>query len=85
MQAVSEMSLSYTPSVDRDDFGLTARERQVMALVIAGYTNKAVARKLGITETTAKYHLTNIIDKLEVSNRLELVLFALEQGLTQEG
>ena len=84
MQAVCEMNLSYTPSVGRQDFGLTARERQVIALVSAGYTNKDLARKLGITENTAKYHLTHIIDKLGVCNRLELVLFAIDQGLAKE-
>ena len=84
MQAVCQMNPSYTPSDGRQDFGLTARERQVIALVIAGYTNKDLAQKLGISENTAKYHLTNVFDKLGVSNRLELVLFAIDQGLTQE-
>jgi DNA-binding CsgD family transcriptional regulator len=78
------MDPSYIPSEGREDFGLTARERQVITLVSAGYTNKALAQKLRISEDTAKYHLTNIIDKLGVSNRLELVLFAVDQGLTHE-
>jgi two-component system, NarL family, nitrate/nitrite response regulator NarL len=68
----------------RRDFGLTARERQVIALVGAGYTNKDLGRKLGISENTAKHHLTNIFDKLGVSNRLELVLFAVDHRLTNE-
>ena len=68
----------------RRDFGLTARERQVIALVGAGYTNKDLGRKLGISENTAKHHLTNIFDKLGVSNRLELVLFAVDHQLTKE-
>ena len=78
------MNLSYVPSEGRQDFGLTARERQVIALVGAGYTNKDLAQKLGISENTAKRHLSNVFDKLGVSNRLELVLFAVYQGLTEE-
>lgn len=85
MQAVCQMSLSNIPSEDREDFGLSTRERQVIALVSAGYTNKDLAQKLGISENIAKYHLTNIIDKLGVCNRLELVLFAVDRGLTKEG
>jgi DNA-binding CsgD family transcriptional regulator len=62
-------------------FGLTSREMQVIALIVAGYTNKDLARELGISENTAKHHLTNIFDKLGVSNRLELVLYAVDHGL----
>ena len=72
-----------TPSPGRD-FGLTPRERQVIALVGAGYTNKDLARELSISENTAKHHLTNVFDKLGVSNRLELVLFAVEHRLINE-
>lgn len=75
---------SVTPSVGGRDFGLTQRERQVIALVGAGYTNKDLARELGISENTAKHHLTNVFDKLGVSNRLELVLFAVEHRLINE-
>lgn len=63
------------------DFGLTSREREVIALIGEGYTNKDLAKKLGMTEKTAKHHLTNIFDKLGVDNRLELVLFATEHQL----
>jgi DNA-binding NarL/FixJ family response regulator len=63
------------------NFGLSSREMQVIALIVAGYTNKDLARELGISENTAKHHLTNIFDKLGVSNRLELVLYAVDHGL----
>ena len=65
----------------RPDFGLTPREREVLGLIVAGYTNKDLAKKLSISEQTAKHHLTNIFDKLGVSNRLELVLFAIDHQL----
>jgi DNA-binding NarL/FixJ family response regulator len=62
------------------DFGISSREMQVVTHVVAGYTNKDLAGKLGISLQTAKHHLTNIFDKLGVSNRLELVLFAIDHG-----
>jgi len=62
-------------------FGLTRRELQVIATVVAGYTAKDIARKLGISEQAVKRHLTNISVKLDVSNRLELVLFAVSHHL----
>lgn len=65
----------------RPDFGLTPREREVVGLIVAGYTNKDLAKKLSISEQTVKHHLTNIFDKLGVSNRLELVLFAIDHQL----
>jgi two-component system, NarL family, nitrate/nitrite response regulator NarL len=68
----------------RRDFGLTSRETQVIALIVAGYTNKDLARKLGISAHTAKHHLANVFDKLGVSNRLELVLFAIHHRLINE-
>ena len=65
-----------------EQFGLTPREKEVIALIVAGYTNKDIARKFGISEHTVKHHLTNIFDKLGVSNRLELVLFSIDHRLT---
>lgn len=84
IHAVRQMNPTQAPTVAKQDFGLTSRERQVIALVGAGYTNKDLGRKLGISENTAKHHLTNIFDKLGVSNRLELVLFAVDHRLTNE-
>ena len=62
-------------------FGLTARELEVVSAIVAGYTNKDIAQKFVISEDTVKRHLTNIFDKLGVSNRLELALFALKHHL----
>jgi two-component system, NarL family, nitrate/nitrite response regulator NarL len=84
IQAVRQMNPAQPAPAAKRDFGLTSRERQVIALVGAGYTNKDLGKKLGISENTAKHHLTNIFDKLGVSNRLELVLFAVDHQLTSE-
>jgi len=65
----------------RKNFGLTPRELEVVAAVVGGYTNRDVAQKFSISEDTVKHHLTNIFDKLGVSNRLELALFAVHHHL----
>lgn len=63
-------------------FGLTDRELEVISKVVAGYANREIAQEFSITEQTVKHHLTNIFDKLGVSSRLELALFAIHHGLT---
>jgi two-component system nitrate/nitrite response regulator NarL len=60
---------------------LTPRENEVIALVSEGLKNKVIGEKLFISETTVRHHLTSVFEKLEVSNRLELILFAFSQGL----
>jgi two-component system nitrate/nitrite response regulator NarL len=62
-------------------FGLTAREREVLTLVVAGYQNKEIARKCSVSEETVKHHLTRMFDKVGASNRLELALVASQSGL----
>jgi two-component system, NarL family, nitrate/nitrite response regulator NarL len=65
----------------RKDFGLTPRELEIIRAIVAASGNKEIAQTLGISEKTVKHHLTNIFDKLGVSNRLELALFALRHHL----
>lgn len=65
----------------KEAFGLTPRELQVLAAIVAGYTNKDVAQEFSVSEDTVKHHLTNIFNKLGVSNRLELALFAIHHRL----
>ena len=64
-------------------FGLTRREREVLTLIVAGYTNRDLAEELGISEDTVKHHLTNIFDRTGASNRLELALFAIRHDLVR--
>jgi len=61
--------------------GLTPREREVLSLVAAGYANKDIARQCSLSEETVKHHLTRMFDKVGVSNRVELAMFATERGL----
>jgi len=62
-------------------FGLTPRELEIVSTVVAGYSNKEIAEYCKISEDTVKHHLSNIFDKLGVSTRLELALFAVNQSL----
>jgi two-component system nitrate/nitrite response regulator NarL len=60
---------------------LTPREHEVIALVSEGLKNKAIGERLFISETTVRHHLTSVFDKLGVSNRLELIIFAFSHAL----
>jgi DNA-binding NarL/FixJ family response regulator len=75
------------PEAGRSDdparFRLTPREIEVVGAIVAGDTNRDIARRLSISEDTVKHHLTNIFDKLGVSNRLELALFAVSHRLVE--
>ena len=62
-------------------YDLTSRERQIVAEIRAGASNKDIASKLAISEETVKRHLSNIYDKIGVSTRLELALFAINHNL----
>ena len=62
-------------------FSLTPREIQIVGLILAAAGNKKIADTLNISEKTVKHHLTNIFEKLGVSNRLELALFAAQHNL----
>lgn len=62
---------------------LTAREREVLELLVAGATNKEIAQRLVVSKNTTKYHLKNILQKLHLHNRAQVVSFALRRGLTR--
>lgn len=60
---------------------LTARELELLGLVADGLPNKAIAQELSISENTVKYHMKNILSKLDVHNRTEAVAQAIRAGL----
>lgn len=60
---------------------LTAREREVLNLLAAGLTNRAIAQQLGITPHTVKYHVNAIMSKLNAQSRTEAVVRATQRGL----
>ena len=68
----------------RTRFGLTPRELDITSAVVAGFSNKEIAKKYTLSEETVKHHLTRIFDKVGASNRLELALFAVHHQLLAE-
>jgi two-component system, NarL family, nitrate/nitrite response regulator NarL len=60
------------------------REQQIIQLVAQGFRNREIGEKLFISEQTVKNHLHNIFDKLGVSDRLELALYAIEHALIEQ-
>ena len=62
---------------------LTEREREVIRVVGEGLKNKQIAERLFISETTVTHHLSSIFSKLEVSDRLELIIYAFRHGLAK--
>lgn len=62
---------------------LTPREREVIAKVRRGLNGAGIARELKISEATVRHHITSILSKLEVSNKLELAVYAFHHGLGQ--
>ena len=60
---------------------LTDRETEVLRLVADGRGNKEIAAELFITESTVKYHLRNILDKLHLENRFQVIAYAARRGL----
>jgi two-component system, NarL family, nitrate/nitrite response regulator NarL len=67
---------------DEDRIRLSRRESEFVKLVAQGFRNKEIAQKLSVSEQTVKNHLHNIFDKLAVSDRLELALYAVHQNIS---
>jgi len=63
---------------------LTAREVEVLECLVTGMTNREIAARLIVSENTVKYHLRNILQKLHLQNRSQVVAFALRHGLTDD-
>jgi DNA-binding NarL/FixJ family response regulator len=81
VETLRQLAPTHGEETRKKTFGLTPRELEIITAIVAGYTNKDIAQKFSISEQTVKHHLTNIFDKLGVSNRLELALFAVNHGL----
>jgi DNA-binding NarL/FixJ family response regulator len=86
-QSISDLVLELTrrpdsapPDVPQGPWLLTPRERQIVAEVVAGRTNKEIAQELCVSLQTIKHHLTNIFQKVGVHNRLELALFWIHKS-----
>jgi two-component system nitrate/nitrite response regulator NarL len=63
---------------ERDRF--SPRERDILAALAQGESNKEIARKLDLAESTVKIHVQNIFKKLNMSSRVQVALYAVENG-----
>ncbi len=64
---------------------ISSREREVLEEVAKGMNNQAIAEKLFISEKTVKNHITNILEKLDISDRMHLIVFAIREGCGVDG
>jgi DNA-binding NarL/FixJ family response regulator len=83
---LNEMTKKGSEERDPDEAkiqSLTDRENQVLRLIAEGLKNKQIAARLFISETTVTHHLSSIFAKLDVSDRLELVIYAFAHGLAK--
>lgn len=69
----------------RGENELTPREQDVLRLVSQGLTNKEIAERLSISDNTVKKHLSNILDKLHLENRVQAAAYALHEGMADDG
>ena len=60
---------------------LTKREREVMGLMLQGYTNGELSEQLGIMRKTAEYHIRSVYIKMDLQNRMQLFKLALDAGV----
>jgi DNA-binding CsgD family transcriptional regulator len=76
------LSTEISASADRD-VALTPRELEVLTLLAEGKSNKEIARRLGISVHTAKFHVSALIDKLDAVGRTDVVAHAARRGVIQ--
>jgi DNA-binding NarL/FixJ family response regulator len=79
---LNEFARPQKPERAEDPDALTDRERQVLELLVQGVTtNRKLAKTLGVSENTVKFHVRNILDKLHLNNRAQVVSFAVRHRL----
>jgi DNA-binding CsgD family transcriptional regulator len=79
--SVAIVSRNQREARDAADIELTPRELDVLALLAEGASNKAIARQLGISVHTAKFHVGSILDKLDATGRTDAVAHAARRGV----
>jgi two-component system, NarL family, nitrate/nitrite response regulator NarL len=83
MQVYLKHQIATQPAPKAKSYGLTRREIEILGTIVGGLSNKEIAQKFSLSEDTVKHHLTNIFDKVGVSSRLELALFAINNQLIE--
>ena len=79
--AVALVSREAPAVLEPDDIELTPREHDVLVLMAEGASNKAIARQLGISVHTAKFHVGSLLDKLDATGRTDAVAHAARRGV----
>ena len=67
------------------DHNLTARESEILECLLGGDSNKSIARRLEITESTVKIHMKSLLRKINVQNRTQAAIWAMESGFSSTG
>ena len=83
LEAAGGEPLPAAAPAEEDAFGLTPRERQVLALLARGATNREIGSELYMAEKTASVHVSRILAKLDVRSRTEAAALAHRQGLEE--
>ena len=65
--------------------GLSPREQEILQALVTGASNKMIANRLGITEATVKVHLKTLLRKIDVNNRTQAAIWAMNNGFTADG
>jgi two-component system, NarL family, nitrate/nitrite response regulator NarL len=79
LQGLKQVTLPKAAAQRLPEF--TPREREIISAIVIGCANKEIAAKLSISEDTVKHHLSSIFEKAGVSNRLELAIWSMNQGV----
>jgi len=81
MAAQALVQNTQTPTIDLLGQDLTPREKETLALIADGKTNKEIALELFLSQATVRLHVSNVLAKLNVGNRTEAAVVALKHGL----
>ncbi|RKR74255.1 response regulator [Frondihabitans australicus] len=85
MNGLVERFARRTPRIDTDALGeLTVRERDIFALLASGLSNNEIAAQRQLSDATVKSHVSRILQKLHLRDRVQLVIFAYENGLVSQ-
>jgi len=80
---VTKILLSEVRDSSDENFKLTVREKEILALVVEGLSNKEISKRLFLSNSTVQFHVSNILSKLRVTKRTEAVYVALKQKLVK--
>lgn len=72
-QQARKLPVAPHPPPRDQEFGLTQRQTEVLAMMLRGFSNKRIALALAVSESTIKEHITSILGKLGVTNRIEAI------------